>query len=121
MKRSNKQWWLRARQLNITPSAPMVTKSMIFDDVAYGRIPWNDEVPLYFENLFYAEFFLEMKPNYNDLPSKFFGPGKGQLCDHRGARCNVELPLPEPLLVSRPLRVENLRLEMDAKIGRAHV
>ena len=21
---------------------------------AYGRLPWNDEVPLYFENLFYA-------------------------------------------------------------------
>ena len=37
--------------------------------VAYGRLPWNDEVPVYFAQLFYAEFFLNMKPNYNDLPS----------------------------------------------------
>ena len=67
---------------------------------AYGRLPWNDEVPLYFEKLFYAEFFLQMKPNYNDLPSEFFGPGKGRLCDHRGARHDVELPHPETPLVS---------------------
>ena len=45
--------------------------------VAYGRPSWNDEVPLYFEKLFYAELFLQMKPNYNDLPSDFFGPRKG--------------------------------------------
>ena len=62
----------------------------------YGRLPWNNEVPLYFEKLFYAEFFLQMKPNYNDLPSKFFGLGKGQLCDRSGARCNVGFPRLEP-------------------------
>ena len=44
---------------------------------AYGRLPWNEEVPVYFAKLFYAKNFLEMKPNYNDLPSEFFGPGKG--------------------------------------------
>ena len=43
----------------------------------YGRLPWNDEVPVYFAKLFYAELFLGMKPNYNDLPSEFFGPRKG--------------------------------------------
>ena len=43
---------------------------------AYGILPWNDEVLLYFEKLFYAEFFLQMKPNYNDLAYEFFGPGK---------------------------------------------
>ena len=52
---------------------------------AYGRLPWNDEVPLYF-----AKLFFQMKPNYNDLPSKFFGPEKGRLCDHRGARRDIE-------------------------------
>ena len=67
---------------------------------AYGRVPWNDEVPLYFEKFFYAKLFLGMKPNYNDLPSKFVGPGKGRLCDCRGVTCDVELPHPEPPLVS---------------------
>ena len=66
---------------------------------AYGRLPWNDEVPLYFEKKNYAEFFLEMKPNYNDLLSEFFGLGKGQLCDCRGARHDGELPCPDPPLV----------------------
>ena len=43
---------------------------------AYGRIPWNDEVSRYSAKIFYAELFLGMKPNYNDLPSEFFGLGK---------------------------------------------
>ena len=55
-----------------------------------------------------------MKPNYNDLPSKFFGPRKGQLCDHMGTRHDVELPHPEPPLVSGPVHVKNLRSEMEA-------
>ena len=54
-----------------------------------------------------------MKPNYNDLPSEFFGPGKGRLYDCKGAKQDVELPHPEPTLVSRPFRVETLRSEMD--------
>ena len=44
---------------------------------AYGRLPRNDEVPLYFAKLFYAELFLQMKPNYNDHSSEFFGLEKG--------------------------------------------
>ena len=61
-----------------------------------------------------------MKPNYNDLPSEFFGLGKGRLCDRRGAKHDAELPRPEPPLVSQPLHRENLRSEMDAtsKISR---
>ena len=69
---------------------------------AYGRLPWNDEVPVYFAQFFYREFVLGMKPNYNDLPSEFFGPGKGRLYNHKGAKRDVELPRPEPPLVSRP-------------------
>ena len=79
----------------------------------FGRLPWNDEVPFYFAQMFYAEFFLGMKPNYNDLPSEFFGLGKGRLYDRKGAKLDVELPRPEPPLVSRLVRVETLRLEMD--------
>ena len=30
---------------------------------AYGRLPWNDEVPSYFARFFYAEFFLGIKPD----------------------------------------------------------
>ena len=61
-----------------------------------------------------------MKPNYNDLPSEFFGYGKGRLCDHRGSRCDVEFPRPEPPLVSQPFCVEFFRSEMEAtyKISR---
>ena len=80
---------------------------------AYGRLSWNDEVLPYFARLFYVEFFLEMKPNYNDLPFEFFGPGKGILCERRGPKCDVEFPRPEPPLVSRPLRIENFWSEMD--------
>lgn len=40
---------------------------------AYGKLSWNDEVPNYFEILFYAELFLGMRPNYTDLPSEFYG------------------------------------------------
>ena len=76
---------------------------------AYGRLPWNDDVPPYFAKLLYAKFFLQMKPNYNDLPSEFFSHGKGQLCDRRGTRCDDELPHPDPPLVSRHFCVETLQ------------
>ena len=59
---------------------------------AYGRLPWNDEVLIYFAKLFYAELFLGMKPNYNDLPFEFFGLGKGRLYDSRGTKREPELP-----------------------------
>ena len=55
-----------------------------------------------------------MKPNYNDLPSEFFGPRKSRLCDHKGARRDVEFPLSKPPLVSRPLCVETLQSQMNA-------
>ena len=64
--------------------------------------------------MFYAEFFLGMKPDYNDIHSEFFGPGRGRLYQRKGAKRDVELPRPEPPLVSRPSRVKTLRSEMDA-------
>ena len=74
---------------------------------AYGRLPWNDEVPVYFAQMFYAEFFLGMKPNYNDLPSEFLGSRKGRLYDRKGAKRDVELPRPEPPLVSRNFAIRD--------------
>ena len=59
-------------------------------------------------------YFLEMKPNYNDLLSECFGPGKARLHDRKGARRNVVLPCPEPPLVSRPFWVKTLRSDMEA-------
>ena len=37
---------------------------------AYGRLPWNDEVPHYFARFFYVELFLNTRPDYTDLSSK---------------------------------------------------
>ena len=82
--------------------------------MAFGRLPWNDEVPVYFAQMFYAKKNLGMKPNYNDLPLEFFGLGKGRLYDCKGTKRDVELPRPEPPLVNRPFRVEPLRSEMNA-------
>ena len=81
---------------------------------AYGRLPWNGEVPLYFAKLFYAKYFLQMKPNYNVFPYDFFGLEKGRLCDCRGTRCDAELPCPELPLVSQPFYIETLQSEMEA-------
>ena len=44
---------------------------------AYGRLPWNDEVPHYFVRFFYVEFFLNMNPDYTNV-SKFYDVGKGR-------------------------------------------
>ena len=67
---------------------------------AFGRLPWNDEVPVYFAQMFYEDFFLGMKPNYNDLPSEIFGLGKGRLYDRKGAKRDLDFPCLQPPLVS---------------------
>ena len=55
-----------------------------------------------------------MKPNYNDLLSEFFGPGKVRLFDRKGTKRDVELPRPELPLVSQYFQVETMRSEMEA-------
>ena len=52
---------------------------------AYGRFPWNDEVPNYFARFFYAEFFLGIKPDYTDIHSEFYGVRKGRIYNRKGA------------------------------------
>jgi hypothetical protein len=51
----------------------------------YGRFPWNDEVPHYFERFVYVEFFENMHPNYTDLPSNYYGVGKGHVYNWKGS------------------------------------
>ena len=68
---------------------------------SYGRFPWNDEVPHYFAIFFYAEFFLNMKPDYTDV-SKFYGVGKGRTYEPEGGYHDPLFPQPTPCLVPRP-------------------
>ena len=75
---------------------------------AYGRFPWNDEVLHYFARFFYADFFLNMKPDYTDV-SKFYGVGKGRMYEQEGAYHNPFLPNSTPLLVPCPHRDVTLR------------
>jgi hypothetical protein len=79
---------------------------------AYGRLPWNDEVPNYFARFFYAEFFLGMKPNYTDVPSDFYGVGKGRIYNRKGALRDPTTIQPPPE-IPRPPRVVALRSEME--------
>ena len=88
--------------------------------VAYGNLPWNDEVPIYFVKLFYAKSFLGMKPNYNDLPFEFYGTWSGRIYEHKGALWDIELSHPLPPLVRQPPRLVTFWSKMDAtsQIGR---
>ena len=74
----------------------------------YGIFPWNDEVPNYFARFFYAEFFLNMKPNYTDALSKFYGIGKGRTYEQEGAFHDPLLPKATPRLVPQPQRLVTL-------------
>jgi len=70
---------------------------------AYGMLPWNDEVLIYFAKLLYERLFLGMKPNYNDLPSEYYGTRRGRLCDCKGALCHTKLSRrPPPLVYQTP-------------------
>jgi hypothetical protein len=79
---------------------------------AYGRFPWNDEVSQYFARFFYAEFFLNMKPDYTDVHSKFYGVGKGRIYDREGAHRDPATLRPPPQ-ISRPPRLVALKSEME--------
>jgi len=69
---------------------------------AYGKLPWNDEVPHYFARHFFAEFFLQMKPDYTSLPSKYYGTGKGRTYNRKGAYRSGALPRPPQPPVPHP-------------------
>jgi hypothetical protein len=69
---------------------------------AYGKLSWNDEVPHYFARHFFTEFFLQMKPDYTNLPSKYYGPGKGRTYNRKGAYRSGALSRPPQPLVPHP-------------------
>ena len=79
---------------------------------AYGRFPWNDEVPHY-AKFIYVEFFKNMNPDYTDFPSKYYGVGRGRTYNLKGAFRDTTFPQPLPPLVSQPLRVVTLWSEME--------
>lgn len=72
--------------------------------VAYGRFPWNDEVPIYFARLFYAEFVLGMHPDYTSLPSWYYGVGKDLTYNWKGAYRDASLSRPPPPFISLQTR-----------------
>jgi hypothetical protein len=80
---------------------------------AYGRLPWNDEVTCYFSRFIYADCFEDMEPDYTNIPSIYYGVGKGQTYNRRGAYRDPVFPRPPPPLVSHPPRVVYLYLDID--------
>ena len=59
----------------------------------------HDQVPLYLEKHIYAEFNLDMHPDYTSTPLRFHGAGGGCSHAHPGAmRDPTAQPYPEPLV-----------------------
>ena len=77
----------------------------------YGIIPWNDDVPIYFARFVCVEFFENMKSDYTDLPSKYYGVGRGRTHNRRGCFQDPTFPQPPLPLMSLPPSVVNLRSE----------
>ena len=74
----------------------------------YGIFPWNDEVPHYFARFVYADFFLSMKLDYTDAPSKFYGIGKVRTYEQEGAFRDPLFPKDAPCLIPQPKRLVTL-------------
>jgi hypothetical protein len=73
-----------------------------------------------FLDSFMQSFFENMQPDYTNLPSKYYGVGKGRTYNRRGAFRDPVFPRPPPPLVSHPPRVVSLPSEMEAtsQVGR---
>ena len=66
--------WLKEFKLEAT--SPYVYNRFI---EAWGMFPHHDQVPLYFEKHIYAEFVLDMHPDYTSTPLSFYGAGGGRI------------------------------------------
>ena len=53
-------------------------------------------------------FIVNMKPDYTDAPSKFYGIGKGRTYEQEGAFQGPLLPKATPPLVPQPQRLVTL-------------
>jgi len=75
----------------------------------YGRLPWNDEVSHYFARFFYAMFFLDMKQNYTNIKSKYYGIGKGRTYEQEGALRDEKASKANPPFVPQPKNLITLQ------------
>ncbi len=72
--------------------------------IGYGRLPCNDEVTHYFVKFFYAKVFLNMKPNYTNVKSKYYSIGKGITYEWKGALRDENAAKANPPLVPHPTK-----------------
>ena len=87
---------LRLREFKLEAAAPFVYERFIG---AWGMFPHHHQVPLYFEKHIYADFVLDMHPDYTSTPSSFYGAGGGRSHVHPGARRDpATQPELEPLV-----------------------
>ena len=76
--------------------------------------PHHEQVPLYFAKHIYAEFVLDMHPDYTSTPLSFYGAGGGHNHARPGARRDPGAqPEPDPL-VGHPVRT---MLRTDDVVG----
>ena len=74
---------LRIREFKLEAAAPFVYDRFIG---VWGMFPHHHQVPLYFAKHIYADFVLDMHPDYTSTPSKFYGVGGGHSATRPGAR-----------------------------------
>ena len=74
---------LRLKEFKLEAARPYIYDRFIG---AWGMFLHHDQVPLYFAKHIYAEFVLDMHPDYTNTPSNFYGVGGGRSVTHPGAR-----------------------------------
>jgi len=87
---------------------------------AYEKFPWNDEVPHDFARHFYADFFMDMHPDYTSLPFDYYGVGKGNTYDKKWAYWNATLQRPPRPLISLLTRAfySHSDLQASSEVGK---
>ena len=74
---------LRLKEFKLEATMPYVYDRLIR---AWGMFPHHDQVPLYFAKHTYAQFVLDMHPDYTSTPSSFYGASGGHSHTCPGAR-----------------------------------
>ena len=92
---------LRLREFKLEAAAPFVYDRFIG---AWGMFPHHHQVPLYFAKHIYAEFVLDMHPDYTSTPSNFYGVGGGRSATRPGARRDPAAQQEPERLVGIPSR-----------------
>ena len=67
---------------------------------------------------FYAEFFLGMNPDYTNIHSKFYGVGKGRICNRKCALRDPSTLRPPPQISHSPrLATYKSKMEPTSQVG----